>query len=116
MKKNALFTRSRINRSHFLAALLLLVLYLVVVLDVVTGLNFNLYGFGREPLIFALSTVVVATALYAFGKPWLGMIGLVLCCVWLVIHPAKNGFDAVLSPWLVISTLVWLWQKFKSQP
>ena len=96
------------------ACLVLLALYLAVVIDVVTGLNLNLFGYGREPLDFALGTVAVASGLYRVGKPWLGMISLVFCCAWLVFYPTKNGFDVVLSPLLVTSFAMWLWTKHKS--
>lgn len=99
------------------AILFLLTLYLAVAIDVVTGLNLNLFGYGREPLLFAIGTVAVASCLYAGGRPALGMIGFVLCCAWLVFYPAKNGFDVVLSPLLVTGFAVWIaprmWQKLK---
>jgi hypothetical protein len=95
------------------AVLLLLAIYLAVAIDVVTGLNLNLFGYGREPLLFAVGAVVVASSLYAWGRPALGMIGLVFCCAWLVFYPAKNGFDVVLSPLLVIGFAMWLWTKRK---
>jgi hypothetical protein len=95
---------------------LLLAIYLAVVIDVVTGLNLNLFGYGREPLTFALGAIVVASGLYAVGRPALGMIGLAFCCAWLVLYPAKNGFDVVLSPLLVTSIVLWLWQKYRSNP
>ncbi len=101
------------------AILLLLVFYLAVVIDVVTGLNLNLFGYGREPLLFAIGTVVIASCLYALGRRSLGMIGLVFCCIWLVLYPAKNGFDGVLSPWLCVSMAMWIasrmWQTYKSR-
>ena len=96
------------------AVLFLLVIHLAVVIDVVTGLNLNLFGYGREPLLFAIGTVAVAGCLYAGSRPALGMIGLVFCCAWLVFYPAKNGFDVVLSPWLVTSFAMWLWTQYKS--
>ena len=43
------------------ASLLLFVIYLAVVIDVVTGLNLNLFGYGRESLLFGMGTVVVAS-------------------------------------------------------
>ena len=97
------------------AFLLLLVIYLVVVIDVVTGLHLNLFGYGREPLLFAIGAVVVASCLYALDRRSLGMIGLVFCCAWLVFYPTKNGFDVVLSPLLVASIGAWLWQKYRSK-
>jgi hypothetical protein len=84
----------------------LLTLYAALVLDVVTGLNLNIYGWGREPLWFACAVVAAASVLYRFSDALLGMITLVLCC-------AKNGFDVVLSPALVLGIAAWLWQKFK---
>ena len=102
--------------SQSKACFLLLAIYLAVVMDVVTGLNVNLYGYGREPWHFAIGTVVVAGGLYALGRLWLGMMGLVFCCVWLMFYPAKNGFDVVLSPLLLSSCAMWLWQKSKSKP
>lgn len=95
------------------ATILLALLYVVIVLDVVFGLNLNVYGWGREPLSFSVCAVMVAIGLYAFGRFSLGMIALVLCCAWLALYPAKNGFDVVLSPTLVLGCAVWLWQKFK---
>jgi hypothetical protein len=96
---------------------LLLAIYLAVVIDVVMGLNLNLFGYGREPLTFALGAIVVASRLYALGRPALGMIGLIFCCAWLAFYPAKNGFDVVLSPVLVTGFVVWMaaciGQKFK---
>ena len=93
---------------------LLWALYLAAVIDVVTGLNLNLFGYGRESLWFAVGSVVVASYLYLSGRSWLGMIALVFCCVWLVLYPAKNGFDVVLSPTLLIGVAWWLWQKYTS--
>jgi hypothetical protein len=97
------------------AFLLLLTLYWVVVIDVVSGLNLNLFGYGREPLVFAIGTVVIASCLYALGRRSLSMIGLVFCCVWLVFYPVKNGFDVVLSPLLIVSSVMWFWQKYKTK-
>ena len=88
---------------------LLLALYLTAVIDVVTGLNLNLFGYGREPMMFAVGTTLVGSILYALGHRWLGIIGLVFCCAWLVLYPAKNGFDVVLSPLLLVSIAQWLW-------
>lgn len=101
------------------AVWLLLALYLAVVADVVTGLQLNLFGYGREPLLFAIGAVVVASCLYAWGRRWLGMIGLVFSCAWLGFYPAKNGFDVVLSPLLGVGMAMWIvtrmWQKYKSR-
>jgi len=95
--------------------LLLLALCAVTVIDVVSGLNLNLFGYGREPLLFALGAVGVASVLYCLAGAWLGMITLVLCCVWLMLYPAKNGFDVVLSPTLLVGVMVWLWQKYMTK-
>lgn len=92
---------------------ILLALYIAVVVDVLTGLNLNIYGWGREPLWFACGVVAAASLIYRLRDLVLGMIALVLCCVWLVFYPTKNGFDVVLSPTLFVGAAVWLWQKFK---
>jgi hypothetical protein len=94
---------------------ILLALFLAVVADVLTGLNLNIYGWGREPLWFALGVVAVASRMYRLRDAALGMIALVLCCAWLAFYPAKNGFDVVLSPTLFVGVAVWLWQKFKNK-
>jgi hypothetical protein len=111
---------NRFGLSSPAATLVLLVIYLVVVIDVVTGLNLNLFGYGREPLLFSIGAVVIASCLYAGGRPALGMIGLVFCCAWLVFYPAKNGFDVVLSPLLATGFAMWMtprmWQKLKPKP
>lgn len=93
----------------------LFALYFAVVVDVVMGLNFNLYGWGREPLWFACGVVAVASLMYRLEDALLGMIALILCCAWLVFYPAKNGFDVVLSPTLLIGFAAWFWQKFKKK-
>jgi hypothetical protein len=94
------------------ALFLLLALYIAVVADVLTGLNLNLYGWGREPLWFALGVVAAASLMYRLQDVALGMIALVLCCAWLVSYPTKNGFDVVLSPALFLGCAAWLWQQF----
>ncbi len=88
-------------------------LYAALVIDVVTGLHFNGYGFGREPGLFALGTVCVCGLLWRWQNRALGVMGLVLCCAWLLVDPGNNGFDAVLAPTLVMAVLAWLWQKYK---
>jgi hypothetical protein len=98
--------------------LLLVTLYAALVIDTVTGLHLNFYGYGREPLVFALGAVVLASALYRWAGAWLGMITLVLCCVWLLFYPSKNGFDVVLAPLLFIRAGMWgvrLWQTYKTK-
>jgi hypothetical protein len=94
---------------------LLLVIYAALMVDLFTGLDLNLYGWGREPLYFALGVVATSTLAYRFEGARLGMIALVLCCAWLVFYPSYNGFDVVLSPTLVVSVALWMWQKFKSK-
>ncbi len=94
---------------------LLLVIYAALLVDLLTGLHLNLYGWGREPLYFALGVVAASSLAYRFEGARLGMIALVLCCVWLVFYPNRNGFDVVLSPTLVASAAIWLWQKFKKK-
>ncbi|MFM2084871.1 MAG: hypothetical protein RLY95_1689 [Pseudomonadota bacterium] len=95
---------------------LLLVIYAALLVDLLTGLQLNLYGWGREPLYFALAVVAASSLAYRIEGARLGMIALVLCCAWLVFYPAKNGFDVVLSPTLTLSIILWLWQKFKKKP
>jgi hypothetical protein len=92
---------------------LLLLIYTVLLADLFTGLNFNVYGWGREPLWFACGVVAAASLMYRLRDVALGMIALVLCCAWLLFYPAKNGFDVVLSPTLFLGCAAWLWQKFK---
>ena len=92
---------------------LLFVLYLALLIDLLAGLNLNMYGWGREPLWFACGVVAAASLLYRLEDALLGMIALALCCAWLVFYPAKNGFDVVLSPTLFIGFAAWLWQKLK---
>lgn len=92
---------------------LLLVIYAALLVDLLMGLHLNLYGFGREPLYFALGVVAVSSLAYRFEGARLGMIALVLCCAWLVFYPTRNGFDVVLSPTLTASVALWFWQKFK---
>jgi len=92
----------------------LLVLYAALLIDLFTGLHLNLFGYGREPLAFALGASVLSGLLYRYGGSqgrWLGMIALALCCAWLVLYPSKNGFDVALSPTLVAGVVLWLWQK-----
>ncbi len=93
----------------------LLVLYAALVIDTVTGLNLNIYGWGREPLWFALGVVAVASLMYRLKDAALGMIALVLCCAWLVFYSTRNGFDVVLLPTLLVGVVTWLWQKFKTK-
>jgi hypothetical protein len=92
---------------------LLFALYLAAGIDVVTGLNLNLYGYGREPLFFSFCVVALASIFYRLQDVHLGMILLILCCAWLLFYPSKNGFDVVLSPTLTFSIALWLWQKIK---
>ena len=92
---------------------LLFALYVALLVDLLTGLHLNIYGWGREPLWFACAVVAVVSLLYRLQDALLGMIALVLCCAWLALYPAKNGFDVVLSPTLVFGCAAWLWQKFK---
>jgi hypothetical protein len=96
-------------------ALPMLLLYAALVIDTLTGLNLNLYGYGREPFLFALGAVLLSVWHYASGAVWLGMMTLMLCCAWLVLYPAKNGFDAVLSPTLFVSVVMWFWQTYKTK-
>ncbi len=90
---------------------LLTLLYTALLVDLLTGQTLNLYGFGREPLAFALGAVLVAFAWYRAARTRLGMIALVLCAAWLLLYPAKNGVDVVLSPLLVLGATRWLWRK-----
>jgi hypothetical protein len=94
---------------------LLVGIYLALVIDTITGLNLNLYGYGREPFLFAIGAVLVASILYRWAGAWLGMIALILCCAWLLLYPAKNGFDVVLSPTLLVSAVMRLWQTYKTK-
>lgn len=94
---------------------LLLVIYVALLVDLLTGLQLNLYGFGREPLYFAFGVVAVSSLAYRFEGARLAMIALVLCCAWLMFYPSRNGFDVVLSPTLTASVVLWLWQKFKKK-
>lgn len=97
------------------AMLLLVALYLMTAIDVVTGLNLNVYGWGREPLWFSMAVVTAAICLYALGRYSLGMIALTLCCAWLLFYPSKNGFDVALSPTLCAAVVMWLWQKYRTK-
>jgi hypothetical protein len=92
---------------------ILLALYVAVVADALTGLNLNIYGWGREPIWFACGVVAAASLMYRLQDAALGMIALVLCCAWLALYPAKNGFDVVLSPTLLLGAAAWLWKKLK---
>ncbi len=94
---------------------LLLVIYAALLADLFTGFRLNLYGWGREPLYFALGVVAASCLASRLESARLGMIALVLCCAWLVFYPNHNGFDVVLSPTLVVSVALGLWQKFKSK-
>jgi hypothetical protein len=94
----------------------MLVIYAALLVDLLTGLQLNLYGWGREPLYFAFGVVAASSVAYRFEGARLGMITLVLCCAWLAFYPTKNGFDVVLSPTLTLSIILWLWQKFKKKP
>ncbi len=94
---------------------LLLAIYVALVVDLITGLHLNLYGFGREPLYFAFGVVAASSLAYRWQGARLGMIALVLCCAWLVFYPQRNGFDVVLSPTLTAGVILWLWQKFKKK-
>jgi hypothetical protein len=95
------------------ALFLLVVFYFALVADLVLGLNLNIYGWGREPLWFACAVVATSALMYRFQDAALGMIALILCSAWLLLYPAKNGFDVVLSPTLCLALLAWLWQKLK---
>ncbi len=94
---------------------LLLVIYVALLVDLLTGLQLNLYGWGREPLYFAFGVVAVSSVAYRWEGARLGMIALVLCCAWLMFYPSRNGFDVVLSPTLTASVALWLWQKIKKK-
>ena len=94
---------------------LLLAIHAALLVDLLTGLHLNLYGWGREPLYFAFGVVVASSVAYRWEGARLGMIALVLCCAWLVFYPLRNGFDVVLSPTLTASVALWLWQKFKQK-
>jgi hypothetical protein len=94
---------------------LLLVIYAALLVDLLSGLQLNLYGWGREPLYFSLGVVAACTLAYRLEGARLGMIALVLCFAWLVFYPNRNGFDVVLSPTLVASVVFWLWQKFNKK-
>ncbi|MDI9334184.1 MAG: hypothetical protein QM533_07380 [Cytophagales bacterium] len=94
---------------------LLWVIALALFADLFTGLTLNLYGFGREPLGFALAAIVAGAWLYQAKRTWLGMMLLTLCCLWLMLYPTRNGFDVVLSPMLLTSCALWAWKKFKNK-
>lgn len=93
----------------------LLALWAALVLDQLAGLPLNLYGWGREPLLFTLGVVAAALLLGRWARPALGIIALGLCCAWLVFDPTQNGFDRVLSPTLVLGGAMWLWRQFQSR-
>ncbi len=92
---------------------LLFAIYLALVVDMVTGLSLNLFGYGREPLVFAVCTVLVASFLYWGGRFWIGMMTLVLCCAWFLFYPQKNGFDVILSPLLLMGIVTQLWHIYQ---
>ena len=92
----------------------LMALYTALLLDLFTGQHLNLYGWGREPLWFALGAVALASYFFICGRRgrWLGMITLFLCCAWLAFYPAHNGWDCVLAPTLFLSIIFYI---FKSR-
>jgi len=90
-----------------------LVIYAALLVDLLTGLHLNLYGWGREPLYFAFGLVAVSSLAYRWEDARLGMIALILGCMWLAFYPARNGFDVVLSPALALGVVLWLGKKLK---